>query len=220
MDAFRRLALGGRGRIRGVRHRRRPAGRHAVAERPRSEARHRPADGVARGLPGRTRRRSRSSSSGRPGCSTRRSWRTGSLWACVTATSPCRRPPIRTSNWAGCAANRSWLSCARSAARRARCWRAAPASPRIAGTPQADLAAAEQAMAAAGLAYPLVAKPDVGCNGTGVRLVHNAGDLFRYLSRIPARGRRAAAGIPAAGERGRPVLPPPRRMRRRAGSPR
>lgn len=50
---------------------------------------------------------------------------------------------------------------------------------------KADLAAAEQAMAAEGLAYPVVAKPDIGCNGTGVRLVHNADDLFRYLGEFP-----------------------------------
>lgn len=50
---------------------------------------------------------------------------------------------------------------------------------------KADLAAAEQAMAEAELAYPLVAKPDIGCNGAGVRLVRDAGDLYRYLAEFP-----------------------------------
>ena len=50
---------------------------------------------------------------------------------------------------------------------------------------RADLAAAEKAMVAEGLGYPLVVKPDVGCNGSGVRLVHTSGDLFRYLSEFP-----------------------------------
>ena len=51
--------------------------------------------------------------------------------------------------------------------------------------PAADLAAAERAMAAEGLDYPLVAKPDIGCNGAGVRLVRNEADLFRYLREFP-----------------------------------
>ena len=37
----------------------------------------------------------------------------------------------------------------------------------------ADTDAAEQAMAQANLAYPVVVKPDIGCNGTGVRLVQD-----------------------------------------------
>ena len=49
----------------------------------------------------------------------------------------------------------------------------------------ADTDAAEQAMAAAGLAYPVVAKPDIGCNGTGVRLVADRAALARYLAAFP-----------------------------------
>lgn len=51
--------------------------------------------------------------------------------------------------------------------------------------PCSDLGRAERAMAAAGLTYPVVAKPDIGCNGTGVRLVEDSGDLFRYLREFP-----------------------------------
>jgi hypothetical protein len=45
--------------------------------------------------------------------------------------------------------------------------------------------AAETAMQAAGLAYPVVAKPDIGCNGTGVRLLRDRFDLERYLQAFP-----------------------------------
>lgn len=51
--------------------------------------------------------------------------------------------------------------------------------------PDRDLAAAEAAMRAAGLTYPLVAKPDIGCNGTGVRLIRDRGALARYLAAFP-----------------------------------
>lgn len=51
--------------------------------------------------------------------------------------------------------------------------------------PSADLVAARRAMAEAGLSYPLVVKPDVGCNGSGVRLVERDADLFRYLREFP-----------------------------------
>jgi hypothetical protein len=46
--------------------------------------------------------------------------------------------------------------------------------------------AAEAAMAAAGFDYPIVAKPDIGCNGTGVRLLRSRDDLTRYLVEFPA----------------------------------
>lgn len=48
-----------------------------------------------------------------------------------------------------------------------------------------DLVTAEQAMAIAGLAYPVVAKPDVGCNGTGVRVARGAAALAGYLAAFP-----------------------------------
>lgn len=49
----------------------------------------------------------------------------------------------------------------------------------------AGVAAAEAAIAAAAIDYPLVAKPDVGCNGTGVRLLRGRDDLVRYLTEFP-----------------------------------
>ncbi len=54
---------------------------------------------------------------------------------------------------------------------------------------RADPPQAEQAMAAADLAYPVVAKPDIGCNGTGVRLIADTAALARYLTDFP-RGQR------------------------------
>jgi hypothetical protein len=45
--------------------------------------------------------------------------------------------------------------------------------------------AAESAMRAAAIDYPVVAKPAVGCNGTGVRLIGSRDDLVRYLGVFP-----------------------------------
>lgn len=53
------------------------------------------------------------------------------------------------------------------------------------GDTSADLTAAEHAMAQAGLGYRLVVKPDVGCNGTGVRLVEDRAALARYVAAFP-----------------------------------
>jgi hypothetical protein len=47
------------------------------------------------------------------------------------------------------------------------------------------VAAAEAAMLAAGVGYPAVAKPDVGCNGTGVRLIEGRDHLALYLTEFP-----------------------------------
>ncbi len=55
--------------------------------------------------------------------------------------------------------------------------------------PPAGAAAMERAMAAAGLAWPVIAKPDIGCNGTGVRLLHDAAGLAAYLAAFPADAR-------------------------------
>jgi ATP-grasp domain len=44
---------------------------------------------------------------------------------------------------------------------------------------------AEGAIGAAALDYPMVAKPDIGCNGTGVRLLRQRDDLARYLAEFP-----------------------------------
>jgi hypothetical protein len=46
-------------------------------------------------------------------------------------------------------------------------------------------AAAEAIMAENDLSYPLVAKPDIGCNGTGVRLLRDTDSLQRYLALFP-----------------------------------
>ncbi len=46
--------------------------------------------------------------------------------------------------------------------------------------------AAEEAMQALGLTYPIVAKPDIGCNGTGVRLVKCRAEMDDYLETFPA----------------------------------
>ena len=54
------------------------------------------------------------------------------------------------------------------------------------GIAEVDAAAAEAAASRAGLAFPLVAKPDIGCNGTGVRLVAAPEDLSRGLAGYPA----------------------------------
>jgi hypothetical protein len=52
-----------------------------------------------------------------------------------------------------------------------------------------DTALAVREMERAGLAYPVVAKPDIGCNGTGVRLIAGSDDLLRYLTAFPRRQR-------------------------------
>lgn len=54
------------------------------------------------------------------------------------------------------------------------------------GSIAADAEAAAAAARQAGLAFPLVVKPDIGCNGTGVRLVSSAADLERALDGYPA----------------------------------
>ncbi len=66
-----------------------------------------------------------------------------------------------------------------------------------------DPAAARAAIAAAGLALPLVVKPDIGCNGTGVRLAADGAALDRTLAEFP-RGVRLVLQklIPWEGEAG------------------
>jgi hypothetical protein len=48
-----------------------------------------------------------------------------------------------------------------------------------------DLALAQAAMARENLIYPVVAKPDMSCNGVGVRVVHNEAELAAYLRAFP-----------------------------------
>ncbi|WP_323991003.1 D-alanine--D-alanine ligase [Nguyenibacter sp. L1] len=48
-----------------------------------------------------------------------------------------------------------------------------------------DAAAARQALAQAGLALPIVLKPDIGCNGTGVKLAATPAELARAAAQFP-----------------------------------
>ena len=69
--------------------------------------------------------------------------------------------------------------------------------------PAADMAEAERAMAGAGIGYPVVVKPDVGCNGTGVRLAQGPEDLARYFGAFPrGLGVMLQAFVPHVGEAG------------------
>ncbi len=80
------------------------------------------------------------------------------------------------------------------ALRHARPW-VAPfvAVDRTEGSSVADIdaqaAAAMAAMAASGLAFPVVAKPDLGCRGAGVKLVRDAAALRGYVQAFPAGAR-------------------------------
>ena len=49
----------------------------------------------------------------------------------------------------------------------------------------ADAHLAEIRMQEAGLSYPLVAKPDMGCRGVGVQIVRNREELLAYLESFP-----------------------------------
>jgi hypothetical protein len=52
-------------------------------------------------------------------------------------------------------------------------------------TSRNDLAEAERVLERAGIGFPLVAKPDIGCNGTGVRLIESRARLGKYLAAFP-----------------------------------
>ncbi len=52
-------------------------------------------------------------------------------------------------------------------------------------TGEADAARARAAMRAGGLGLPVVVKPDIGCNGAGVRLVEDEAALARALAAFP-----------------------------------
>ncbi len=54
-----------------------------------------------------------------------------------------------------------------------------------AGPVKVDLNRALKAIAAAGLFLPVVAKPDLGCRGVGVRLVKNEAELGNYIDHFP-----------------------------------
>lgn len=46
-----------------------------------------------------------------------------------------------------------------------------------------------QKLDAANLSYPLVAKPDLGCRGVGVKLIHSSQQLRDYIESFPLSGR-------------------------------
>ncbi|MFQ3595210.1 MAG: hypothetical protein SNJ63_03760 [Sphingomonadaceae bacterium] len=54
---------------------------------------------------------------------------------------------------------------------------------------EADLARALAALDAAGIGFPLVAKPDLGCRGAGVRPLDGMADLADYLAAFPGGAR-------------------------------
>ncbi len=58
--------------------------------------------------------------------------------------------------------------------------------PLPASSPVAERDAALDALAAAGLGLPVVAKPDLGCRGAGVKLVRTPADLLSYVQAFPA----------------------------------
>ncbi len=62
-----------------------------------------------------------------------------------------------------------------------------PAGPQADPTVECDAALA--ALAGAGLALPVVAKPDLGCRGAGVKLVRTPADLKAYLQAFPPGAR-------------------------------
>ena len=51
--------------------------------------------------------------------------------------------------------------------------------------PSVECEAALAALADAGLSLPVVAKPDLGCRGAGVKLVRTSDDLHAYLQAFP-----------------------------------
>jgi hypothetical protein len=70
-------------------------------------------------------------------------------------------------------------------------------------TGEADPAEARHLMRAHGLSLPLVVKPDIGCNGTGVRLVETEAELDAALASFPRQVRLVLQRlIPWEGEAG------------------
>lgn len=69
----------------------------------------------------------------------------------------------------------------------ARRW--AARSMALTNRPSLTPAALDRLASGAGLSFPLVAKPDIGWRGIGVRLVRDAADLRAYLAGFPAEAR-------------------------------
>lgn len=55
-----------------------------------------------------------------------------------------------------------------------------------ADNPATDIARAENALAEKGIAFPLIAKPDIGWHGHGVRLINDSAALAAYIANFPA----------------------------------
>lgn len=66
-----------------------------------------------------------------------------------------------------------------------RAWFAPHATVTVRGDLNADLSAAQEAMAAAGIALPAVAKPDMGQRGAGVQRITDDAALRRYIGAFP-----------------------------------
>ena len=68
---------------------------------------------------------------------------------------------------------------------------------------QSQLQYVKAKLAEHSLGFPLVGKPDIGCRGVGVRLLHNEQELLTYLSQFPVAGsiqfQRLAEWEPEAG---------------------
>ena len=62
------------------------------------------------------------------------------------------------------------------------------AGPASSESHAADLLQAQQTMANSDVSFPVVAKPDLGCRGAGVRAVKNQDDLADYLETFPSGG--------------------------------
>jgi hypothetical protein len=77
--------------------------------------------------------------------------------------------------------------------------------PAAAGAPSLDVEVTQAlgALATAGLALPVVAKPDLGCRGAGVQLVRDADKLRNYLAAFPRGARLLLQSlVPFEGEAG------------------
>lgn len=61
--------------------------------------------------------------------------------------------------------------------------------PASGGQPAAEAQAAQEALAQAGLQLPVVAKPDLGCRGAGVKLVRTPEQLQAYIAAFPEGAR-------------------------------
>jgi len=65
-------------------------------------------------------------------------------------------------------------------------WAAVRRSGEGGQTVEADVRCARAAMAARGLEFPVVTKPDMGCRGAGVRVARSEDDLRAYIEAFPA----------------------------------